>query len=826
MAKQNTAPRYTSIMGQPHMLAYINSDEEKLLRSRGGMGIAGPAGIKAYPPGSSGYGSGEGTGYSGTTNDTSDNDDGWGGGWSNSGGSVGGTSYPDYGPPGTGSGGSGGPGGGGDGVGQPYVPPSSDNDGGSGSSGSGNTNNDDNIVDNNNDGIDDNSIWGNETPFIDPYEYNDLIMEKNPDGTWKYSDTAAYDLSSIDPNEVSDSDYQRYEALENQYYVANPTSNISDTQYTQQKKVARILGAFVGPLGLGFNIVTEMQRKGILPGPMAGVEFLPREDVPAVTNSDRENRINEVLNDENLTDEEQQDAVQDILTEDAIAAGAEKLAAEIKILRDGAYGANETLSPDDVIEDPSAIVGTNTLADQVPTIDADTEGTNLDADAFTQPDDDIEANVSTVGDSDITTASSVTDGTATGYTANEVSDKLDSDFYTAEGATGEVSDEAVVDAEQIDVEKTEKGLNAVGRALNDFARIDISRVIDTTTVQGKLLADKLGEGGYVDSKATILGQMKIISDEFKDSNGNPKIPAWAQGLSRNVSKTIAFKGMSGTAATAAVTNAMMEASLGVAEKEAAFFQTLTTTNLNNRQEAVINKANVLANFEMKNLDARMEAAVTNAQSFLKMDLANLDHKQQAEIVNTQVRVDALLEDSKAVNAARLFRAEAENDFTKYYDNLNAQIEMHTAEQKNAMERFNTGELNDNAEFNATLEQRREEFYKDMQYNVELANARWRQDVTLKETEMAFEAAKTDLDNLISIKKEALTQLWDREDALLDYTWKAAESELNRDVERYKADRNYDVNMSKINMEKDQATGAAWFEGLKWVWDVGDGLDWW
>ena len=36
MAKgQNQAPRYTSIMGQPHMLAYINSDEEKLLRSRG-----------------------------------------------------------------------------------------------------------------------------------------------------------------------------------------------------------------------------------------------------------------------------------------------------------------------------------------------------------------------------------------------------------------------------------------------------------------------------------------------------------------------------------------------------------------------------------------------------------------------------------------------------------------------------------------------------------------------------------------------------------------------------------------------------------------------
>jgi hypothetical protein len=50
--------------------------------------------------------------------------------------------------------------------------------------------------------------------------------------------------------------------------------------------------------------------------------------------------------------------------------------------------------------------------------------------------------------------------------------------------------------------------------------------------------------------------------------------------------------------------------------------------------------------------------------------------------------------------------------------------------------------------------------------------------------------------------------------------------MNRAVERYKADRNYDTNMAKINLEKDTATGAAWYEGLKWVWDVGDGLDWW
>jgi hypothetical protein len=44
------APRTATIAGQYHKLAYINDDEEALLRSYGGSGIAGPSGIPAFPP--------------------------------------------------------------------------------------------------------------------------------------------------------------------------------------------------------------------------------------------------------------------------------------------------------------------------------------------------------------------------------------------------------------------------------------------------------------------------------------------------------------------------------------------------------------------------------------------------------------------------------------------------------------------------------------------------------------------------------------------------------------------------------------------------------
>jgi hypothetical protein len=60
------APRTTDVRGQFHKLAYINRDEEALLRGLGGTGESGPKGIPAFPPDGSGYG-GYGTESSSTS---------------------------------------------------------------------------------------------------------------------------------------------------------------------------------------------------------------------------------------------------------------------------------------------------------------------------------------------------------------------------------------------------------------------------------------------------------------------------------------------------------------------------------------------------------------------------------------------------------------------------------------------------------------------------------------------------------------------------------------------------------------------------------------
>lgn len=463
----------------------------------------------------------------------------------------------------------------------------------------------------------------------------------------------------------------------------------------------------------------------------------------------------------------------------------------------GNSGIDPTRLAGDLVGDPGQFMqGDMTLADKVEGIDPNTPGTNIDGTKFGMDADALSV-TATTGVTD--TANNVTETDARTYTAETAFDRVAAQDMDA--AQGEVSDEAIIDASEI-----EGDVDALEERVSGFANQNISNVIDTSTIAGKLLAEKLGEGNYTDAKATVKGQMDILSEEFVDANGNPKIPTWAAGSARAVSRMMAFKGVTGTAATAAMAQAIMEASLPIAQADAKFFQTVTLENLDNKQQSIINTANIVAKMEFANLDVRESAAVNNAKSFMQMDLTNLDNEQKANIINNQGRVQSILEDQKVINAQRLFTADSQNDFIKFYSNLNSSIDMFNTEQVNGMERFNVDQLNSVNQFNANLENSREQFYKDMQYNIDLANTKWRQSITLQENEQLFEANARDVQNMFNLSTEQLNRIWDRSDALLDYAWKSSENELDRETK---------MALAKMEMEwqrysaKQQKKGAMW-----------------
>lgn len=424
------------------------------------------------------------------------------------------------------------------------------------------------------------------------------------------------------------------------------------------------------------------------------------------------------------------------------------------------------------------------------------------------------ATATTVGEEGTATSGGVEAKSSATYDVANTFDKVNVSGMQA--ADGTVSQGAIIDANEVpqaDVEATALGQNAVGKALQDYASQGIANVIDTSTVSGKLLAQQLGEGNYTDYKATVQGQLSILSEQFTDNQGNPTIPTWAAGTARNVSRIAAFKGVTGTAATAAMSQAIMEASLPIAQADASFFQTVTLQNLDNKQQSTINRANVLSKMELANLDNRMAAAVQNSKNFMDMDLTNLANEQQARVINTQSRVQAILEDAKQENAKRLFVADSENEMNKYYDNLNASIEQFNASQLNSMAQFDADSENTVSMFNSDLENQREQFYRNMQYNIDTANAQWRQTVTLSEDQQAFDAAATDVKNLVGVSLEQLNQIWDRSDALLDYIWQSSEKGLDRELS---------LVLQKLKSESDIAAADAAGEGSMWGSVLGAG----
>lgn len=449
----------------------------------------------------------------------------------------------------------------------------------------------------------------------------------------------------------------------------------------------------------------------------------------------------------------------------------------------GGVDTNKQLA--DILSDPEGFLtgksGT-TLSDQVPTISADTAGTSIGPTSM-----DADALAVTAAQGTATTATGAQQGATSTYTAVDTTAQVAA--QDAEAQTAEVREQALVDAAnaQIDMQGVATGrnkdgsINETGIALSKYANLDISNVIDTSTVAGKEMARQLGEGNYVDYKSTVQGQLDILSKAFVDANGNPKIPSFAAGAARNVSRIAAFKGVTGTAATAAMTQALMESMLPVAQADAKFFQTVQLKNLDNKQQQTINTANILSKFELTNQDARMTAAITNAKTFMQYDLTNLANEQQVEVLNTQNRVQSILESAKEENVARRFASQSQNDMDMFYDNLNTQVSQFNAAQQNAMTQFNVGQVNDTSQFNATLENNREQFYKEMQFQIDAANAKWRQTVTLTNAQMEFEAAALDVKNIVGLTTEALNQLWDRADAQLDYIWKSSESELDRET---------------------------------------------
>jgi hypothetical protein len=257
-------------------------------------------------------------------------------------------------------------------------------------------------------------------------------------------------------------------------------------------------------------------------------------------------------------------------------------------------------------------------------------------------------------------------------------------------------------------------------------------------------------------ESTVQGQLEDLMASFEGGD-----PPWATGPMRTANAIMAQRGLSASSmAGRAITNAVMEAALPIAQAD----------------------ANMSAQFQFANLSNLQQARVQNAQSFLQMDLANFNAAQQMQMFKAQERAQALLSDTAQENAARQFNASSENQTNQFMANLSAQVQQFNAQQANGMEQFNAGQSNSLEQFRAQLQSQRDQFNAQNRLIIDQANAKWRQEISTINNATINEANRINAQNLLSVSLAEYNNISQSRRDALNYAYTASESAKDRATE--------------------------------------------
>lgn len=332
--------------------------------------------------------------------------------------------------------------------------------------------------------------------------------------------------------------------------------------------------------------------------------------------------------------------------------------------------------------------------------------------------------------------------------------------------------------------------------------------------------------GEPSEKATVQGQMKSLMSQFEGGG----TPPWASGAMREAMSIMASRGMdSSSMAGQAVTQAALEAAIAVASQD----------------------ANINAEFEM----------------------ANLDRMQQDRIFRTQSRINVMLSDQAAENAARQFNAASRNEINTFMAGLEAdiskfntsainnmrqfnaaqrqqanltnaqmrnqtnivnaqlatQVDQFNAELASVTDRFNAGEANEMARFKAQEKNAMRQFNADLKHDrakfnatnrsiVAQANTQWRRDLAQGNSSMKHETAMLDAKSATGMTQAALDNLWQHERDLMHYAFTATMGQLDRDLSLLLADKQINAAQRKSDRE---ALGFLFGTALRSVPILGD-----
>ena len=280
-------------------------------------------------------------------------------------------------------------------------------------------------------------------------------------------------------------------------------------------------------------------------------------------------------------------------------------------------------------------------------------------------------------------------------------------------------------------------------------------------IEGAVSEESIAQGATaeLDERATLRFQMGELFKSFEE--GKPP-PAWAAPAVRQVGGMMAQRGLGRSSmAAAAISQAIMESGIPIAQQDANKYATIQLQNLNNQQQATLQNAATYAAMDRANLSSAMQAAVNNARSFLQMDTQNLTNEQQLKTIDLQSKFQKLFTDQAQENAARQFNAKSQLQVDQFFTELETQVANANASRMAAMEQFNADQTNAAARYFTKINDARERFNISNENVIQQSNAVWRRNINTANTAGQNETNRVNALNLLGINQASLDKLWQR-----------------------------------------------------------------
>ena len=335
------------------------------------------------------------------------------------------------------------------------------------------------------------------------------------------------------------------------------------------------------------------------------------------------------------------------------------------------------------------------------------------------------------------------------------------------------------------IERAKDTLDKLGGA--DLAKISDEEAVkllidDEDVVQGEVSDESQAEAQLLDldefdQRATVKYQ---LGDLFSSIEEGTAPPAWASPAIRKVSAIMQQRGIGASSmASAAITQALMESGIPIATADANSYAKLQLQNLNNKQETALKNAAIFAAMDTANLNARLTAQVNNAKTLLAVETANLSTEQSKNELEYNALVQSIFKDAAQENARSEINAKNEMQVEEYFTEMDAQIETANANRAVAVDQFNAGEANAVNQFNASLLDARDKFESNMGFAIDQSNAEWRRAINTQDTAIQNETNRINVQNLYNATTTQLNNLWLKYRDNAAWNFEKSESEAQR-----------------------------------------------